>query len=319
MKIYEQTSKRGQIARLRRAIQSAMAPMDFKSCRSIQHQHNSSFALVTALGERRFLRVSRSSDRSADAIQDEVQWLHELAQNGMPVARPIPRDDGTWVTSLAGDLGEDRFLTCFEWREGRRTSRPTPAQWHILGQVMAQMHEHSMGRDDLGLHRWEVDGLLGNRPTSEESLAEVEMELGPEARLELESVYRRYLELRPQLGPPQLIHGDLHQWNVLFTRDDALTVIDFDDCGRAPALYDLVVPLAEMSQEEEALAKPALLEGYRSIRPIPGDLDAALPVLKDLRSAQLVLWLVGERHNPSFADSWESESRELLARIPGQR
>ena len=64
-------------------------------------------------------------------------------------------------------------------------------------------------------------------------------------------------------GSSGLIHGDLHQENTLFTVDGAAAAIDFDDCGWGFYLYDIAVPLSELTERRRFLAmRGAFLEAY---------------------------------------------------------
>lgn len=312
MPSFEELNARGQVARIRRAIVEAMAPEKVVSCRIISHQHNSTFKLVTEGGASWFLRVSRVADRRALALEDELRWISELATSGHSVARPIRWFDGAFFRPLTGDLGSERFLTRFEWREGKAKSRPSLNEWREIGRAMAHLHEFTLGREDLGRNRWKVDGLSANNPDIEMSLREVARALGSEAELAIRKAGARYEQLKPSLGDEQLIHGDLHQWNVLFNPNDGMTMIDFDDCGRAPIHYDFVVPIREMVADRLAGAQEALFGGYQEIRQLPEGLHEAMPVLLGLRTAQLVNWVVGERSNPTFATWWESWARKEL-------
>ena len=71
---------------------------------------------------------------------------------------------------------------------------------------------------------------------------------------------RRPSPARP--GSSGLIHGDLHQENTLFTGDVA-AAIDFDDCGWGYHLYDIAVPLSELTERRRCAAmRGAFLEAY---------------------------------------------------------
>jgi Ser/Thr protein kinase RdoA (MazF antagonist) len=109
----------------------------------------------------------------------------------------------------------------------------------------------------------------------------------------------RVLELERRLGltaPPQLVHGDFWDNNVLFRGEDVVLVTDFDFLGARPRVEDLALTLyfvslgiTDLTQEKEALWK--LVDGYES------GLDLALA--ESEREALLIamarqpLWSVG--------------------------
>ena len=76
-------------------------------------------------------------------------------------------------------------------------------------------------------------------------------------------------------GDAGLIHADLHLGNALFQRGE-VKLIDFDDCGTGPRLYELAVALWELRDRPDYPAyRDALLAGYsapRDRRQLPGRL-----------------------------------------------
>jgi Ser/Thr protein kinase RdoA (MazF antagonist) len=75
---------------------------------------------------------------------------------------------------------------------------------------------------------------------------------------------------------PQIIHADLHGWNVMWS-DGKLSVLDFDDCGIGLPLQDLATAIYYLDTPEQ---EAALREGYESVAPLPefsqSDLDMLL-------------------------------------------
>ena len=90
-----------------------------------------------------------------------------------------------------------------------------------------------------------------------------------------------------------LIHADLVRENVM--RDgDTLQFIDFDDAGFGFRFFDLATTLIKNRGEPDyAELKAALIDGYRSQRPIdPDNLD--LFIL--LRALTYVGWIITRMH-----------------------
>lgn len=98
------------------------------------------------------------------------------------------------------------------------------------------------------------------------------------------------------LLPRGVIHGDLFRDNVLWQAGQLTGVLDFYFAGEDALLFDLAVVANDWCIEAGSL--PALVSGYRSVRPI-GDLEArAWPALR--RAAALRFWLLRleVRHRP---------------------
>jgi len=309
-------NEREQVAALRSLVAAKFASegRPLATCRKIAHQHNTTFCAVERQGEHWFVRLSRTSARTPEQVKAEVAWVQELASVGVSVANPEPWAGGESVALLeASWLPEPRLAVRFGWSRGTVARRPSEAQWHSIGALMAQLHDHTANRLDIGQGRWNVDELVGNSGTEEEALEDARLCLGDVAAGALSRVRAAYHELRPKLGPVQLLHGDLHQLNVLW-QDMQPTLVDFDDCGWAPPVYDLAVPIAEFRDNGNVAQEAALLAGYASVRPLPPGLDD-FGIVLDVRRAQLVYWVLSERDTPGFSPEWEVWARDQITRL----
>jgi Ser/Thr protein kinase RdoA (MazF antagonist) len=87
-----------------------------------------------------------------------------------------------------------------------------------------------------------------------------------------------------------LIHADLLRENIL--RGPAgLALIDFDDSGFGPRLYDLGTALVQSAPAEDLEARAeALLEGYGRTRPLPADARALVLAATLARACASVGW-----------------------------
>jgi Ser/Thr protein kinase RdoA (MazF antagonist) len=94
-------------------------------------------------------------------------------------------------------------------------------------------------------------------------------------------------------GPDRfgLVHADLRLANLLVS-DDAVHVIDFDDCGFGWFLYDLGSALSFIEDDPRAPALvDAWVEGYTRVRPLGRAEIAELPTFVMLRRLLLVAWI----------------------------
>ena len=113
----------------------------------------------------------------------------------------------------------------------------------------------------------------------------------------VEAALDRVAAILDGLGPGPdaygLIHSDLHQWNYLFQRG-RVHLLDFDDCGYAPFLYDPAVTAFELEDHPRFPAlRAALLAGYGATRSLPPDPETALTTLTQLRRIQNLVWDIG--------------------------
>ena len=108
-----------------------------------------------------------------------------------------------------------------------------------------------------------------------------------------------------------LIHADLHLGNAVF-HGGGVRLIDFDDCGHGPRIYELAVALWELRERQDYVAfRDALLDRYRTRRDIDTrHLDDFIAV----RQIAFDLWFTGmAQANPAFATKLDSVHRWSLA------
>ncbi|HVX47179.1 MAG TPA: hypothetical protein VHC49_25030 [Mycobacteriales bacterium] len=77
-------------------------------------------------------------------------------------------------------------------------------------------------------------------------------------------------------------------------------ILDFDDCGMGSYLYDLCPMLGNLAGQPGDTYNPdypalrdALLDGYRTVRPLPAEWERHLPVLMAARNANHCFWTAG--------------------------
>lgn len=103
-----------------------------------------------------------------------------------------------------------------------------------------------------------------------------------------------------------LIHMDFILGNCHTSRNSrgwSVGVIDFDECGWGHFLYDLAPVMGNLSDYPHfRQLRSAFLEGYRSVRALPVELEKHLPVLIAARHAAQCLWAAGLVHSNGSAE-----------------
>jgi Ser/Thr protein kinase RdoA (MazF antagonist) len=83
-----------------------------------------------------------------------------------------------------------------------------------------------------------------------------------------------------------------------------------------PARIDLNVTLLELAHLPHYPAlREALLQGYRSIRPLRRDHERYLETFFALRRMQLLMWGLESRDRPAFRDDWAADARHELQQL----
>ena len=255
---------------------------------------------------------------SAAAIRSELAWLRAIrADTALAVPVPLMAEDGAFTVE-ASAAGETRICTVLRWMDGRiHEESGRPVHLRRLGEAMAQLHDQADGwQQPAGFVRirWDQETFFGDAMVyGETAAAECWALLPADLRARFAMVAHR---LRTRWSAPAdtgLIHADLHLGNVLFERD-TVKLIDFDDCGTGPRLYDVAVALWELRDRADYPAfRDALSAGYRLRR----DIDLAqLDDFIALCQVAFDLWYTGTAQvNPAFAARLDQVHRWSLGML----
>ena len=200
--------------------------------------------------------------------------MQHLASRGLNCPLPLPRRDGALLGALSG-----RPAALISFLEGMWLRKPEAQHCREVGKALAAMHVAGEG---FAIERPNALSLAGWHQLWDKSEAradEVEAGLQEEIRSEL-----AYLEAHwPKDLPAGVIHADLFPDNVFFLGDRLSGLIDFYFACNDLLAYDVSICLNAWCFERDGAYNitkgTAMLEGYRSVRPLSADEIAALPVL----------------------------------------
>jgi Ser/Thr protein kinase RdoA (MazF antagonist) len=189
-----------------------------------------------------------------------------------------------------------------------RRSRPHerglgPRSTFLLGEGLGRLHEATqqlVDSDELDLPRWDADTMFSE--ASPFQPGPIRDFLAPQAWDLFQEVAQRTRAVFELLGREQwgLIHNDFILLNCHFQRNRAgwkLGILDFDDLGWGYLLYDLAPLLGNLFDWPDAYARlrRAFLAGYRSMRPLPEELEHHLPVLMAAWHGATLTWLAAKQ------------------------
>ncbi len=308
-------SRRSELAARRQVATAALSryPLAGGRLTFVGQVENTTFRHDGADG-RHLVRVHRPQRHgrgvdSVAAIRSEIAWLQAISQDtDLAVPQPVAARDGApTVTVTVAD--KTRVCSVLRWMDGRiHEASPRPVHLAKLGDVMARLHIHAdRWRPPTGFVRirWDHDALFGNSMVYGETPAAECWDLLPgPVRARFRAVKNRMVDLIPGADDAGLIHADLHLGNALFHRG-AVKLIDFDDCGTGPRLYDVAVALwALRDRPDYPTFRDALLTGYRTRRDLDmTDLDHFIAA----RQVAFDLWYTGTAQvNTIFAGRLDS-------------
>lgn len=254
------------------------------------------------------LRLYTGGDEQASALDDEIDWLRALAEQGLHVPRPVPAVDGRWRVSM-GPSGAHAIV--LHWLPGRmRWASLRPLHLRRVGVFIAQLHQSAWQRQRRGLITSLRRAYGPDLPALAAGSARLRAWGTPACQW---AVQRAATALHAELaawprddGHWGWIHGDLHPWNLLFDGGRA-GAIDFSDAGWAPLAQDLAAVLQFLRQPiagpvDHRAHLPALegslFEGYASVRPLPPGLQRQAGLLHGLRVLNTLQWMLDAWSGP---------------------
>src|SRR5208282_3120032 len=233
------------------------------SCEFLHRGLNDTFRVQTTDGSYA-LRVYRAGSRSLSQIQNELDVLLHLDRKGVPVAKPVARQDGG-LLSLVDQPEGGRYAVLFTYAEGEQSGEHTEAQARSFGAAAAELHAAS--DDFVSAHaRFSLDlshlideplaialPFLEHRPDDQSYLREFATRI----RQKIEAV-------RTQLDYG-FCHGDLHGVNAAFNAEKVI-MFDFDCCGTGWRSYDIAVYRWSAEIRNKAQNWKTFLDAYQERR-----------------------------------------------------
>ncbi|WP_337266305.1 homoserine kinase [Oryzifoliimicrobium ureilyticus] len=200
--------------------------------------------------------------------------MQHLAAKGLSCPLPLKRRDGGMLGELSG-----RPAALISFLEGMWLRKPEAKHCREVGKALAAMH---LAGENFPIQRANALSIAGWRELWDKSEAradEVETGLSQEIETEISFLAEHW----PSELPQGVIHADLFPDNVFFLSDRLSGLIDFYFACNDLLAYDVSICLNAWCFEKDGAYNvtkgTALLEGYRSVRPLSGDELAALPIL----------------------------------------
>ncbi|MGD2115362.1 MAG: serine/threonine protein kinase [Acidobacteriota bacterium] len=284
-------------------------------CYPLNAYENRVYEVELADKSRVVAKFYRPTRWSRDQILDEHRFLHELAEQEVPVCtfREFP-EGGTLRTIDGIHYGlSDR-------RGGRAPDEITDELAHRIGMLAGRIHAAGARGD--APHRprltseWFVHRHLEwmhEHGTLPDHLEAAYFQVARE-------IAALYDELAREGDGAETIriHGDLHVSNLLL-RDGVLRVLDFDDMVVGPPVQDLWLCLPGRDADTRRLHE-AFIEGYETFRLFDRSTLRLVEPLRGLRIVNYSAWLARRWHDPFFPlafphfgteEYWRSELGEL--------
>jgi Ser/Thr protein kinase RdoA (MazF antagonist) len=248
-----------------------------------------------------------------EALQDEHDFLRELAAGEIPAVAPLADADGRTLHENGG-----MAFALFPRMGGRACDEPSRAEWLQIGRLIGRIHQVGAARP--AEHRITIDPRHSSR---------IHLDFLRDSGAIPREVQDRYLDaaqmLLDRIAPLfdgvalQRIHGDLHRMNLLWRPDEGFHAIDFDDMANGPAIQDLWMLLPDRLPA----ARPEfdlLLEGYETFAEYDDAQTRLIEPLRAMRFLHYAAWCARQAADsgrgilhPEWgtADFWRRELADL--------
>jgi len=252
---------------------------------------------------------------SRTALQDELDFVAELAADELPVVPPLPGKDGALLHAVKG-LPFAVFPRC----GGRPLEEIAPDDWQQLGRLLGRLHH-------VGARHPPRERITMSPAAS----MTAHLQFLAEGDFIPEDLHDEYCDeagaiidlITPLFkGVPSIrIHGDCHRGNILHRPGEAFYLIDFDDMALGPPVQDIWM-LLPGHPSENLVELEALAEGYEIFRPFAWDELRLVEALRAMRYLHYAAWCGRQQADQGFVQTvpgwgtdeyWQQEI-DMLAR-----
>jgi len=264
-----------------------------------------------------FLRVYRTNAFPREANEFEAELLNYLHLQGFPVAYPIAKKSGGFISEVCVSEGI-RYILVTALAEGVEPDYQILDHCRLVGGSLAQMHLSSAEfkttyrRQELNL-QWLLEDSLTTIQAYLSHLPDkftIVDAVGHKVRDAVESVGEELLEFG-------ICHGDFHGGN-LHLCGNKVTQFDFEECAFIFRIYDLATfKWGECRGEQGHARWSAFVDGYKAIKPISEKDIALVDLFVVLREFAETAY--GIRHVKDFGhnDIMASNVDYLVSRLKG--
>lgn len=253
-------------------------PFEVREANHLATHSNVLFRVVTDVGEQYVLRVGTPHANSRSNIEVEVAWLDALrTETDLEVVRPIPSTEGALIVDEHDEVIEkERSCVLFSWVPGQPMADGSGTfAYRLLGAMSAALQEHGRRWDpppSARMRRWdevfyyqEEDPIVLHKPRYEHLFDIKRLKVIEQAiRLSQDVIVESY-----RADAPQVVHGDLHEWNVHLA-GSRIYAFDFEDVMLALPSQDVAISLySSRGSDMREDIRGAFRKGYESISTWP--------------------------------------------------
>ncbi|HEB50020.1 MAG TPA: serine/threonine protein kinase [Desulfobulbus sp.] len=298
-------------------VEGALGRRCVNLCRPLNSYINRVYELEDEDGRGLIVKFYRPGRWSRQGLQDEHDFLLELADQEVPVIAPLSMRNGSTLGS-DGHL----FFTVFPKKGGRLVDEYSDGQWLELGRLIGRVHMVGAARSPADrpllvpgqTTRAQVDYLVGGGFIPSDLIGS------------FSSLAARLIdETGPLFEDAELIriHGDCHSANLIYRPDESFFLVDLDDMVVGPPVQDIWM-LLPGEPEEASVELDIFLEGYETFRMFDRRSLRLIEPLRAMRFIHYAAWCARQvaedgqapvMMNFGTREYWEVEIRDLADQL----
>jgi len=253
------------------------------------------------------LRINHSFRRSESLVLGEVDWINDLAEGGVSVAKVIPSESGKLVEAIEDKQGGTFFVTAFVKAQGG-------APWDLWTPKLYETYGETIGRIHALSKQYQPAQSAWKRPDWDNDIFEFVDRYLPESETVAKKKYVdvcRYVNtLAKDSESYGLTHQDAHGNNLFVDEKGQITLFDFDECAYNWFVNDIAIVLFYIVQDAEdwhTFTKEFMshfLRGYVRACPLDKAWLKAIPSFLKIREIELYAVMYRDFDVENIDDEW---------------
>jgi len=257
--------------------------------------------------ENGIIRITHHSHRSFRQIQEELDFILYLHNNGLSVSVPILSPNNKYIECVEQD--DDKFyIVCFERAYGK-TWIFTDESIYKIGEMTGLLHTLSRQYSKNVRHHWYNNGYL----------LEHKLYISDKYKMVIDNaaVLIEDIKKLPVTSYNYgLVHGDINGNNYLVDNNGEIKLFDFDECQLDWYADDIVIQLFYYTYVFEDVYERAnyflthFMKGYRKYSDITKNDIEIMPLL--FRMRELIVFTGACR---GFNNNWDEYTQRFVNRL----
>lgn len=227
-------------------------------------------------------RVYSLNWRTEVEISAEIKLLNELKEQNISISYPIFDKKENYIQTINAPEG-NRFAVMFSFAEGEKLLNFSEENHYNIGFLMAKFHQITINKN---LERVQyssktllIDSLKKLSQFLPENTNEMAFMQATQAYLLNEFAATKTDKIRQGI-----VHLDIWFDNLNITKDNKITIFDFDFCGNGWLCLDIAYYILQVhsTEKDEQICKAkviSFIKGYESITAISEEEKRILPML----------------------------------------